>query len=365
MARCLHALAWSFYLHTCYSIRFPNTYLSLSVWHSSLTLFVFSIGQERQYDHISIQTMKKLFLLIIVLVGTLTSFAQDIIVTTDAKKIEAKILEVSKQEIRYKEIDNLEGPTFVLSTDEISSIIYSNGKVTLYNNSAEPETDKSAPPVTIPPATNTAPQSNDNLATIKLLSGDVITAQIKDINRNGVTYLQNNISYTLSASQIENVTFANGQVKTYNTPVTSVSQPSIITTESSGRGRIYRDGREYMYNDTYISSKEVERILRNQDALAYEQWKRGRRLSIGGAVVTGVGAGLALGSLAFTPVDLGVALGLSGAGLVVTGVGVILICCAPAKYNKAIDIYNSKYDNTAMQLNFFVAPSEVGIALNF
>lgn len=61
-------------------------------------------------------------------------WAQDIIITTDSKKIEAKITEVSKSEIRYKETDNLEGPTFVIETKEISSIIYANGKVVLYNN---------------------------------------------------------------------------------------------------------------------------------------------------------------------------------------------------------------------------------------
>lgn len=60
-------------------------------------------------------------------------WAQDIIVTTDAKKIEAKITEVSKSEIKYKEFDYQDGPTFTLSVEEINSIIYANGKVTLYN----------------------------------------------------------------------------------------------------------------------------------------------------------------------------------------------------------------------------------------
>lgn len=59
--------------------------------------------------------------------------AQDIIITKEAKKIEAKILEVSKSDIKYKELDNLEGPTFILETSEINTIIYSNGKVVLYN----------------------------------------------------------------------------------------------------------------------------------------------------------------------------------------------------------------------------------------
>jgi len=58
--------------------------------------------------------------------------AQDIIVTTDARKIEAKILEVSLTEIKYKEMDNLDGPTFILGTNNINSIIYANGKVVVY-----------------------------------------------------------------------------------------------------------------------------------------------------------------------------------------------------------------------------------------
>lgn len=61
--------------------------------------------------------------------------AQDIIVTTDSKKIEAKILEISETDIKYKELDNLEGPTFVLSTQKVVSIIYANGKVSLFQES--------------------------------------------------------------------------------------------------------------------------------------------------------------------------------------------------------------------------------------
>ena len=77
--------------------------------------------------------MKRIFTFLLSISATISLFAQDIIVTNDAKKIEAKILEVSKTEIKYKEADNLEGPTFVLGVEDINSIIYSNGKVALYN----------------------------------------------------------------------------------------------------------------------------------------------------------------------------------------------------------------------------------------
>lgn len=89
--------------------------------------------------------MKQIILIVCALMASVTLAAQDIIVTKDAKKIEAKILEVSTSEIRYKELDNLDGPIFILRTDEINCIMYANGKVVLYNQSnTEEENNKKA-----------------------------------------------------------------------------------------------------------------------------------------------------------------------------------------------------------------------------
>lgn len=65
------------------------------------------------------------------------AYAQDVIIKRDATKIEAVIQEVSKDEIRYKNYSNQSGPTFVLSTDDISSIIYSNGDVQVFEQKVE------------------------------------------------------------------------------------------------------------------------------------------------------------------------------------------------------------------------------------
>ena len=83
--------------------------------------------------------MKKLLSIFTISLLSVCVFAQDIIVTNKAQKIDAKILEVSTSEIRYKELDNLDGPTFILRVDEINSIIYANGKVVLYN---QPKSDE-------------------------------------------------------------------------------------------------------------------------------------------------------------------------------------------------------------------------------
>lgn len=66
-------------------------------------------------------------------VAAFSAYAQDVIITRDAKRVEAKILEVSSSEIKYKEFNNLEGPTFVLTTAEINTIIYQNGTVKVFD----------------------------------------------------------------------------------------------------------------------------------------------------------------------------------------------------------------------------------------
>lgn len=73
--------------------------------------------------------MKQFIFTAYALMASMILLAQDVIITKDAKKIDAKILEVSKTEIKYKELDNLEGPTFIAEMNDISSIIYANGKV--------------------------------------------------------------------------------------------------------------------------------------------------------------------------------------------------------------------------------------------
>lgn len=78
--------------------------------------------------------MKKfLSSVILIILACVTASAQDIIVTKDSERIDAKILEVSDTEVSYKKTGYVEGPTFVMKTSEISSIIYSNGDVQTFN----------------------------------------------------------------------------------------------------------------------------------------------------------------------------------------------------------------------------------------
>ncbi|WP_461253815.1 hypothetical protein [Treponema sp. R8-4-B8] len=47
----------------------------------------------------------------------------------DGNIIEAKVTEISSAEVRYKRFDHLDGPTIVLSANNVLSIRYENGKV--------------------------------------------------------------------------------------------------------------------------------------------------------------------------------------------------------------------------------------------
>lgn len=76
--------------------------------------------------------MKKLIFTLLVL-WSVSVFADDIIVLRTSEKINAKIIEVSDDEVKYKKANALDGPTFVTKTSQINTIIYESGDVQLYN----------------------------------------------------------------------------------------------------------------------------------------------------------------------------------------------------------------------------------------
>lgn len=55
--------------------------------------------------------------------------AKDVIVMKSSDSIEAKILEVTPTEVKYKKMNYLDGPTFIILKSEISKITYGNGDV--------------------------------------------------------------------------------------------------------------------------------------------------------------------------------------------------------------------------------------------
>lgn len=78
-----------------------------------------------------------LTLLLIFLVFTKVSFAQDIIVLKDGSTILSKIIEIGVSEIKYKKWSNIEGPDYVLLKNDILSINYPNGDRDIFGDSQE------------------------------------------------------------------------------------------------------------------------------------------------------------------------------------------------------------------------------------
>ena len=65
--------------------------------------------------------------------GVFSANAQDLIVMKDGNAIEAKVMEVSSTEIRYKRFDNLDGPVYVIPASDVLSIRYENGLLEIVN----------------------------------------------------------------------------------------------------------------------------------------------------------------------------------------------------------------------------------------
>ncbi|MDR0231200.1 MAG: energy transducer TonB [Dysgonamonadaceae bacterium] len=75
-----------------------------------------------------IKIQKRLFLfLIAILTSIATSFAQDVITLKDGKEITALVYEISDIDVKYKKIDNPNGPNYVLKKADVLTIKYANG----------------------------------------------------------------------------------------------------------------------------------------------------------------------------------------------------------------------------------------------
>ncbi len=81
--------------------------------------------------------MKKILSLLFVLTCIAGGvFAQDRIVRTDGTRIEAEVLEISPETVRYKRYSNPDGPTYVLPVSEVRRIVYPNGETDLFGETS-------------------------------------------------------------------------------------------------------------------------------------------------------------------------------------------------------------------------------------
>ena len=132
--------------------------------------------------------MRLLFLIGITLFMFATSaYSQDILYTTAGNKLQAKVLEINLKDIKYKDFNNIEGPTYVISKTDIVLIQYSNGVTEVINNN----------PATV------APKTNEQVSTFNKPVDETKTSKKKEFN---LYYLNNNLL------SINALALANGDV---------------------------------------------------------------------------------------------------------------------------------------------------------
>ena len=95
--------------------------------------------------------MKKIVSLLFAACVAVGAFAQDLIITRDGQRLEAKVLEVSSAEVKYKEFNNQDGATFILRADEINTVVFENGSVKVFNAPSQAQSQN-----------QTLSQANDN-----------------------------------------------------------------------------------------------------------------------------------------------------------------------------------------------------------
>lgn len=79
--------------------------------------------------------MKKILLAtILVMVFYFMAPAQDVITTKEGNKIQAKILEVTQTELKYKRFSNPNGPTFSINKSDVLTVHYENGEDETFSN---------------------------------------------------------------------------------------------------------------------------------------------------------------------------------------------------------------------------------------
>jgi len=97
--------------------------------------------------------MKRFYILaflFLIMGGVFYVDAQDLIILKNGSTIEAKVLEISPTEIRYKRFDHLDGPTVVIMAIDVLSIRYENGRTEVINSASQSATTT---PSTLIPST--------------------------------------------------------------------------------------------------------------------------------------------------------------------------------------------------------------------
>jgi hypothetical protein len=99
--------------------------------------------------------MKQFFTLLFFFLITNACFCQDTLIMKSGSHIPVKVLEVGVSEIKFKKIDNQEGPTYTILKSDVVSIQYKNGTLDDFKTVVEPTPVQTPVPAQVPKPTLT------------------------------------------------------------------------------------------------------------------------------------------------------------------------------------------------------------------
>ena len=195
---------------------------------------------------------KKIFLLLLMIGQFMAGSAKeikDIIVLNNRDTIKAKILEVSPTEVKYKKLNYLNGPTFVIYKSDISTITYGNGDVESFVQKEE----KSA-----------VTESKGDIASTNTDTGTITTASV---NTADITEVSTSTPLPIDS------------VKAEPEKEALPSYPMLDRIKG-----------QYVLGDMTMDKKEYGKFLYVNCPIAYEKWQSGSKRVKGGwtLLITGL-----------------------------------------------------------------------------
>ncbi|MDR0796751.1 MAG: hypothetical protein LBE79_12015 [Tannerella sp.] len=240
------------------------------------------------------------------------SFSQDLIVTKDSKKIEAKVTEINVDNVKYKVFTNQDGPVYTLPKSSIQTIVFQNGQVETFEDQT---TSTSA----------TRTPSN----------------------------------------------FAGAQP----TPATQPTQPRSQTTTSPAAPAQQRTQVGYSGARRLSTAETLAEMQINYPAL-FSQYNAGRRMKSAGWTLTGLGIGaLVLGTAVGVAGQENYDVEQEEAGAIIAATGVILVATGipilavgAGKRRRALKAFNNQYyatEQPASRFQINLHPNSIGLAYVF
>ena len=236
--------------------------------------------------------MRFLIVCFTMLVAVGTAKAQDIITFRDGKQVEAKVIEVTQTEIKYKKFRNPDGPLYTISQHQVETITYAYGEVEEYgdvvaatNNVTTNNTTQHMEPQFIEPVA-----SENNAKIIANINRPAVfnkTKKVRDRLWGGTT-----VKYSLTSESIISSTEAEAQFEVTKDDYLRLRYN--LTIKNNGVQPIYVD----LASSFVVNSKgESKSFFSNETTTVSTSKSRGGSFGLG-ALTNVLGIGGIVGTLA-------------------------------------------------------------------